>query len=87
VHFFGGFMTNLTISLDETVIRKARIRAIQEGTSVSAKVREFLSRYAGSNDAGISTTAITLPVFDGHSGMQSGVAPTSNQSLLRAIAE
>ncbi|GHC86866.1 hypothetical protein GCM10007320_32940 [Pseudorhodoferax aquiterrae] len=39
-------MTNLTIALDETVIRQARIRAIQEGTSVSAKVREFLAEYA-----------------------------------------
>ena len=79
-------MTNLTISLDEAVIRKARIRAIQEGTSVSAKVREFLSRYAVSNDAGTSA-AITLPVFDGHSGLQSGVDPSSNKSLLRAVAE
>lgn len=39
-------MTNLTISLDETIIKKARVRAIQEGTSVSAKVREFLAAYA-----------------------------------------
>lgn len=38
-------MTNLTISLDEAIIRKARVRAIQEGTSVSAKVREFLAQY------------------------------------------
>lgn len=39
-------MTNLTISLDENTVRKARLRAIEEGTSVSAKVREFLARYA-----------------------------------------
>lgn len=39
-------MTNLTIALDEAVIRNARIRAISEGTSVSAKVREFLAHYA-----------------------------------------
>jgi len=39
-------MTNLTISLDESIIRSARVRAIQEGTSVSAKVREFLAQYA-----------------------------------------
>ncbi len=35
-------MTNLTVSLDETVVRRARVRAIQEGTSLSAKIREFL---------------------------------------------
>ncbi len=39
-------MTNLTISLDEVVVRNARIRAIGEGTSLSAKVREFLTSYA-----------------------------------------
>ncbi|MBK9575296.1 MAG: hypothetical protein IPO43_22755 [Rhodoferax sp.] len=39
-------MTNLTIALDEAIVRKARIRAIHEGTSVSAKVREFLAAYA-----------------------------------------
>jgi plasmid stability protein len=42
----GVFMTNLTIALDEAIIRSARIRAISEGTSVSAKVREFLAHYA-----------------------------------------
>jgi plasmid stability protein len=44
-------MTNLTISLDEDIIREARVRAIREGTSVSAKIREFLTQYAGQNDA------------------------------------
>ena len=37
-------MTNLTISIDEAVVRQARVRAIQEGTSVSAKVRDFLAK-------------------------------------------
>lgn len=44
-------MTNLTISLDEDVIREARVRAIREGTSVSAKVREFLHQYASEQPA------------------------------------
>jgi plasmid stability protein len=44
-------MTNLTISLDEAIVRGARIRAIQEGTSLSAKVREYLASYAN-----VSTT-------------------------------
>ena len=38
-------MTNLTISLDESIVRSARIRALQEGTSLSAKVRDFLRQY------------------------------------------
>jgi plasmid stability protein len=40
-------MSNLTISIDEQLIRKARVRAINEGTSVSARIREFLTAYAG----------------------------------------
>lgn len=43
-------MTNLTISLDESIVKMARVRAIQEGTSVSAKVREFLAEYAQGSD-------------------------------------
>jgi hypothetical protein len=38
-------MVNLTLSLDPAIVRDARIRAIGEGTSVSAMVREFLQRY------------------------------------------
>lgn len=39
-------MTKLTIALDEVVIQNARLRAIREGTTVSAMVREFLTHYA-----------------------------------------
>lgn len=37
---------NLTISLDEHIIKMARVRAIQDGVSLSAKVRELLDRYS-----------------------------------------
>lgn len=39
-------MSNLTIAVDEHIIKQARMRALQQGTSVSAKVREFLASYA-----------------------------------------
>lgn len=39
-------MSNLTIAVDEEVVRRARVRAIQEGTSVSAQLRTFLDAYA-----------------------------------------
>ena len=35
-------MKNITLKIDDETYRKARIRASQEGTSVSAMVREFL---------------------------------------------
>lgn len=39
-------MANLTIVVDDTVLRRARQQAIDDGTSVSAEVRAFLHRYA-----------------------------------------
>ena len=76
-------MSNLTISLDDAIIRKARIRAIEEGTSVSAKVREFLAHYAKVDS--ISTATLPdLPVFQGTGGLQPGINPSSNKSMLQA---
>ena len=43
-------MSNLTISVDEEIIKRARVRAIQHGTSVSAKLREFLQNYVDGSD-------------------------------------
>jgi len=40
-------MGNLTIAIDEESLKKARIRALHEGTSVNALLREFLDSYAG----------------------------------------
>jgi len=80
-------MSNLTISVDEQLIKQARIRAIEQGTSVSAKVREFLTQYAGIGIASKATMPVSLPVFNGVSGLQPGVDPLSNQSLLQAAEE
>lgn len=38
-------MTNLTLSIDEDLLRRARIKALEERTSVNALVREHLERY------------------------------------------
>ena len=38
---------NLTITVDNDVLKQARIRAIREDTSVNAVLREFLASYAG----------------------------------------
>ena len=38
---------NLTITVDNDVLKRARIRAITEDTSVNAVLREFLASYTG----------------------------------------
>jgi plasmid stability protein len=40
-------MGNLTITVDDESLKKARVRALQEGTSVNALLRGFLDSYAG----------------------------------------
>ena len=40
-------MANLTITIDDQVLKKARLRALEQGTSVNAVLREYLGRYAG----------------------------------------
>lgn len=40
-------MSNLTITIDEETLKKARIRAVTEGTSVNEVLRSFLESYAG----------------------------------------
>jgi plasmid stability protein len=44
-------MANLTITIDEQLLKKARMRALEDGTSVNALLRAYLERYAGSGDA------------------------------------
>jgi len=78
-------MSNLTLSIDEQLIKKARIKAIEEGTSLSAKVRELLTQYVQGSRPTTAAAVPTLPLFDGHSGLQAGIDPTSNKSLLAAV--
>ena len=39
-------MANLTITVDEDVLRQARIRALEQGKSVNAILSEYLRSYA-----------------------------------------
>ena len=40
-------MKNITVTVDEDIHRRARIKAAERDTSVSAVVREFLIRWSG----------------------------------------
>ena len=43
-------MANLTITVDPETLKRARIKALEEGTSVNALLREYLDSYAGGAD-------------------------------------
>ncbi len=40
-------MTNLTLTIDDELLKRARIRALEQDTSVNALVREYLEGLAG----------------------------------------
>jgi plasmid stability protein len=40
-------MKNITVSVDDDVYRRARVRAAEEGRSVSAVVRDYLRAWLG----------------------------------------
>lgn len=40
-------MANLTITIDDHVLKRARMRALERGTSVNAVVGEYLVQFAG----------------------------------------
>lgn len=44
-------MANLTLSIDDDVLRLARIRALEQKTSVNAVVRDYLEDYADGPEA------------------------------------
>ncbi len=42
-------MANLTIAVDDDVLQRARIRALEQGTSVNALLRDYLVSFADSS--------------------------------------
>ena len=51
-------MANLTITVDKELLKRARVKAIEEGTSVNAVLRDHLERYVGTG-----TTETALAAF------------------------
>jgi len=49
-------MANLTITVDEEVLRQARIRALEQGKSVNAILAEYLRSYADRTTAQVDAT-------------------------------
>ena len=43
-------MANLTIAVDDALLREARLKAVAEGTSVNAVLRERLEEYVEERD-------------------------------------
>lgn len=51
-------MANLTLTIDDDALQRARERALAEGTSVNAVVRGYLERYARHDRERAALTAL-----------------------------
>jgi hypothetical protein len=43
-------MANLTLTIDDELLRNARIKAVQQGTSVNEICRQAIAQFAGGSD-------------------------------------
>lgn len=53
-------MANLTLTIADELLRKARVRALEQGTSVNRLVREWLERYAGDDERSATEAIIEI---------------------------
>ncbi len=44
-------MANVTLTIDDELLKRARIRALEQGTSVNALIRSYLEAFAGADDS------------------------------------
>jgi hypothetical protein len=49
---------NITLALDDDLVRRARAKALERGTSLNAVLREFLEDYAGESSVGRTLTEL-----------------------------
>ena len=71
-------VTNLTLAIDEDLLRRARIRALEDGTSVNSVVREFLAAYAGRGEQ-VTAVANFLAVAGQSEAGRDGAGRTWNR--------
>ncbi|MBI5441645.1 MAG: hypothetical protein HY900_10615 [Deltaproteobacteria bacterium] len=72
-------MTNLTITVDESVLQRARIRALEQGTSVNAVLRELLEGYANARQEQVEALEDLLALSQAATSRGSGARWTRDE--------
>ena len=75
---------NITLSLDEDVIQKARVLAARRKRSVSALLREELTRLVAEDDAYEAAKRVALSRLEQGSHLGGGPLPTRDELHDRA---
>jgi len=66
-------MANVTIALDETLLRQARVKAVLQGTTVNAVLREFLTDWVGGEGERVAAVERLRGALDGGEYRSGGV--------------
>lgn len=74
-------MTNVTLNIDDALLRRARIRALQDGTSVNSLVKSFLESYAGNSDTASSIERFISRAAQGEAGSGAGGRTWNREDL------
>ena len=78
-------MGSLTISVDDQVLERARARALEQGTTVDAVLREYLTAFAGADDLQSKALADLLQLSAAATSRR-GAASWSRDELHRRTA-
>ena len=73
-------MANLTITVDDQVLKQARLRALNQDTSVNTLLRDFLTSYAGESRARLEALDDLLKL-SGEAGTRRGNRSWSRDEL------
>jgi hypothetical protein len=66
-------VANLTLSVDDEVLKRARIRALEQGTSVNAILAERLQAFAREGEAQVRATQALIEVAKANRSRAGGV--------------
>ena len=74
-------MANLTLSIDDELLRRARMRALELRTTVNALVRDYLESFTGDNPARVAITEFLEIAGDVHASSGPGGRSWTREDL------
>lgn len=80
-------MANLTVTIDDELLRRARLRALEQGTSVNALLRDYLVAYAGADEAQREALADLLELSAASTSRRGGATWTRDDLHARETSD
>jgi hypothetical protein len=80
-------MSNLTLVIDDDLLRAARIKALQQGTSVNEICREAIARFAAPADDRSAIAAELIALSNKMARTRPGAAAAQNRPNREAMYE